>query len=211
MTTRSSKVNNTNINNPQSSSQETSSSAIAKPSSSHLWQRLLFSGGTSLLNISADCLHNFTDGITIGAAFAAGNDSSSTIFALSTVISVIMHDIPHEIGDYAFLLKNGWRKHEAIFMQFLTAIPAVCGTVVGYLLSEKNVIIQQVILTFTAGGFVYIATVSSMPYIMQQSSDSHQDGDGDDDNKKESVLQAVLEVISFIAGVGMMLAVTYLE
>ena len=45
--------------------------------------------------IVGDGLHNFTDGLAIGAAFAAGAASG-----LSTSVAVFCHELPHEIGEW---------------------------------------------------------------------------------------------------------------
>ena len=84
--------------------------------------------GSGWLNLLADSLHNFTDGIAIGASFASGQG-----LAMATFISVIFHEIPHEIGDFTILVQNGLSKQEAIKAQFLTAIAAFGGTAVGLL------------------------------------------------------------------------------
>lgn len=57
------------------------------------------------LNVVADFTHNFTDGLAIGAAYLAGKN-----VGLVTTITVLVHEIPHEIGDYAILIKEGSTK-----------------------------------------------------------------------------------------------------
>jgi zinc transporter ZupT len=57
---------------------------------------------TGWLNLVADSLHNFTDGIAIGASFASGRG-----LAYATFLSVIIHEIPHELGDFTILLQSG--------------------------------------------------------------------------------------------------------
>lgn len=59
------------------------------------------------LNLMADSMHNFTDGIAIGASFAVGK---SNILALTTFLSVLFHEIPHEIGDFSVLVNSGLTK-----------------------------------------------------------------------------------------------------
>ena len=54
------------------------------------------------LNLIADSMHNFTDGIAIGASFASGHG-----LAYATFLSVIFHEIPHEIGDFTILIQSG--------------------------------------------------------------------------------------------------------
>lgn len=52
--------------------------------------------------IMGDGLHNFTDGMAIGAAF-----SGSIAGGFSTAVAVFCHELPHELGDFAMLLKAG--------------------------------------------------------------------------------------------------------
>lgn len=57
------------------------------------------------LNVVADFTHNFTDGLAIGAAYLAGQN-----IGLVTTVTVLLHEVPHEIGDYAILIKEGSTK-----------------------------------------------------------------------------------------------------
>lgn len=45
--------------------------------------------------VMGDGLHNFTDGMAIGAAFAG-----SLAGGFSTAVAVFCHELPHEIGEY---------------------------------------------------------------------------------------------------------------
>lgn len=57
------------------------------------------------LNLAADAAHNFTDGLALGAAFWGGPVRGSL-----TALSVLLHELPHELGDMALLLRAGCSK-----------------------------------------------------------------------------------------------------
>lgn len=59
------------------------------------------------LNLAADFTHNLTDGLAIGASFLAG-----TPVGIVTTITIFLHEIPHEIGDFAILLQSGCTKRK---------------------------------------------------------------------------------------------------
>merc|ERR1712203_869872 len=54
------------------------------------------------LNLAADAFHNFTDGLAIGASFLAGEQ-----IGIITTLTILLHEIPHEIGDFAILIQSG--------------------------------------------------------------------------------------------------------
>lgn len=88
-----------------------------------------------------------------------------------------------------------YSKSQAIQAQFVTALAAVAGTAVG-LLAQRSEVLEELLLAFTAGGFLYLATVNMLPAIVRTPS---------------SALQCALEAVCFAVGVGMMVAVTFLE
>ena len=49
-----------------------------------------------------DFLHNVTDGIAIASTFKINFN-----LGVSCVIAIVMHEIPHEIADFSYLLKKG--------------------------------------------------------------------------------------------------------
>ena len=54
------------------------------------------------LNLAADFTHNFTDGLAVGASYIAGN----TVGVITT-LTILLHEVPHEIGDFAILVQSG--------------------------------------------------------------------------------------------------------
>ncbi|XP_035220383.1 protein catecholamines up-like [Stegodyphus dumicola] len=59
------------------------------------------------LNLAADFLHNFTDGLAIGASYIV-NPGVGVI----TTATILLHEVPHEIGDFAILIQSGCSKRK---------------------------------------------------------------------------------------------------
>jgi zinc transporter 7 len=59
------------------------------------------------LNLAADFTHNFTDGLAIGASYLAGRN-----VGLVTTFTILLHEVPHEIGDFAILIQSGCSKRK---------------------------------------------------------------------------------------------------
>ena len=70
-----------------------------------------------MLNIAADTVHNFTDGLALGAAFV-----HSRKLGLSTTLAVLLHEVPHEVGDFAILLSQGFTPKSALLTQFVSGM-----------------------------------------------------------------------------------------
>lgn len=139
------------------------------------------------LNLVADAAHNFTDGLALGAAYRTNFG-----VGVSTTLAVLMHEVPHEVGDVAILMQVGFTKWQAIRVQLLTALGAMAGTIVGVVSGQTQ---AGLLLNFTAGGFIYIATVNVLPQLLADT----------------SVAQTLKEVAAFALGVGLMLVVMAYE
>lgn len=103
--------------------------------------------------ILGDGLHNFTDGMTIGAAF-----SNNIAGGFSTTVAVFCHELPHEMGDFAVLLKAGMSAKQAIFYNILSSVLSFVGMCVGILIGDAPESSQWV-FAVAAGLFIYIALV----------------------------------------------------
>lgn len=103
--------------------------------------------------VMGDGLHNFTDGMAIGAAFS--NDIAG---GFSTAIAVFCHELPHELGDFAVLLKAGMSAKKAVYYNFLSSILSFFGMVLGICIGDTPEA-SAWIFAVAAGLFIYIALV----------------------------------------------------
>lgn len=103
--------------------------------------------------ILGDGLHNITDGMAIGAAF-----SNSIAGGFSTAVAVFCHELPHELGDFAILLKAGMSARKAIYYNILSSVLSFFGMCIGILIGDTPETTQW-IFAAAAGLFIYIALV----------------------------------------------------
>lgn len=142
------------------------------------------------LNLAADFTHNFTDGLAIGASFLGGQS-----LGIITTVTILLHEVPHEIGDFAILVQSGCNKTKAMFLQLSTATGAMAGCILGLLAENIGESAVSWILPFTAGGFIYIATVSVIPELLEEAKPK----------------QSIKEIFAMFVGIAMMVLIGFLE
>ena len=69
------------------------------------------------MSLVGDGFHNLLDGMMVAASFM-------TDFSLGivTVIAVLIHEIPQEIGDFSILVYGGFSKTKALFFNFASIV-----------------------------------------------------------------------------------------
>jgi zinc and cadmium transporter len=142
------------------------------------------------LVLFSDGVHNFMDGIIIGASFLV-----SIPVGLATTVAVILHEIPQEIGDFAVLLHSGYSKKRALWLNFLSAITALAGAAVLFAARGVAQISSTWLLPIAAGGFIYIAVADLIPEL----------------HKTTEAKNSVAQIAAVLVGVLAMVAVIFLE
>jgi len=115
------------------------------------------------MNIIGDGIHNFIDGMIIAASF--GTDMR---LGVVTTLAVAAHEIPQEIGDFGILVYGGFSKSKALLFNLLSALTAMVGAVIAYFSFSQIVWLKEVLIPFTAGGFLYIALVDLIPELHKE-------------------------------------------
>lgn len=107
--------------------------------------------------ITGDGLHNFFDGIAIGVSYG-----SSVAVGLSTSIAILCHELPHEIGDFAVLIKSGMTIKRAVLYNTLSSILCLLGATTGVFIGKIDV---GWVSALIAGMFLYISLVDMVPQL----------------------------------------------
>jgi zinc and cadmium transporter len=142
------------------------------------------------MNLVGDSLHNFIDGLVIGVSYLV-----SVPLGITTTFVIILHEIPQELGDFGVLLHGGFKKKKAILLNFVTALTAVLGTIVGLLLGSSAESLSLLVLPLTAGGFIYIAGSDLIPEL----------------HKECKASRSLVQLIGIVAGILVMAAFIGME
>ena len=165
---------------------------------------------SAYLNLIADFTHNITDGLALSSSFYA-----SPALGATTTVAVFFHEIPHEVGDFALLIQSGFTKQKAMYAQFVTALGAFLGTLLGITIQElgksssstggngplslgilgTGLGFGDLLLPFTAGTFLYVGTVAVIPELLETGS-----------NKEEETRKTLTQFAAMAAGAAIMLA-----
>ncbi|MFX1238479.1 MAG: ZIP family metal transporter [Promethearchaeota archaeon] len=105
-----------------------------------------------------DAFHNFTDGIVIAASFL-----TSTSLGFIASISIIVHEIPQETGDFGILLHSGFTRKKAYLYNTLSSISTIPAAIIGYFVLDAIHEIVPFMLAISASSFIYIALSDLAP------------------------------------------------
>lgn len=106
--------------------------------------------------ILGDALHNFIDGMSIGAAYSKDLNAG-----LSISIAVACEEFPHELGDFAILINSGMPLKKALLYNFLSACTSFGGLTLGILIGELETSVY--VFAFAGGLFLYVSLADLMP------------------------------------------------
>lgn len=129
-----------------------------------------------LLILTSDFVHNFVDGLAIGVSF-----STSFSVGIATSMAVFLHEIPHELGDFAILLNAGYSPSTIVLCNILTTISSFMGVIISTSLIFMDSSVGEMkftstlkpgILSLTAGNFLYIALADLIPELFQKSEEA---------------------------------------
>ncbi|OGF48723.1 MAG: hypothetical protein A2044_05835 [Candidatus Firestonebacteria bacterium GWA2_43_8] len=136
-----------------------------------------------LIILTGDTFHNFIDGMVIAASYAV-----DIKLGITTTIAVMLHEIPHEVGDFGALIHGGLSVKKALIFNFLSSLAAILGAVVALLLGTTMRGFELGLLPITAGGFIYLAGSDLLPELYAET----------------GVVKSIIQFICILIGIGMM-------
>ncbi|XP_077134096.1 metal cation symporter ZIP8 [Ranitomeya variabilis] len=158
------------------------------------WTPLRDIGTLAWMITLSDGLHNFIDGLAIGASFTL-----STLQGLSTSIAILCEEFPHEFGDFAILISSGMSIPQALFFNFASACSCYLGLIVGILVG--NNFEPNVIFGIAGGMFLYIGLADMFPEMNDMFKDKIK-------GRKTDMIYFIIQNAGLLSGFAIILLIT---
>jgi zinc and cadmium transporter len=144
----------------------------------------------AIMNLIGDSVHNFIDGLIIGASYL-----TSIQLGIATTMAVVFHEIPQEIGDFGVLIHGGFKIRKALFLNFVTALTALIGTIISLIIGSYAISLTNFLLPFAIGSFIYIAGSDLIPEL----------------HKETKPIKSFVQLFMLLIGIGIMYLFLLLE
>ena len=124
--------------------------------------RRLFIGG--VVTAVAVALHNFPEGMVIGASFVRfGADYRFTIGETAVAAVIGLHNIPEGMAMAVPLASGGMRKSAAAAITALAGAPTVLGALAGFFLGTLSPLWLSLSLSLASGAMLYVVFGELLP------------------------------------------------
>ncbi len=110
----------------------------------------------------AIALHNFPEGMTIGASYANNNGVMGSS-ALMLAVLIGLHNIPEGMAVSVPLISGGMNKGKAVLLTALSGIPTILGALLGYLIGDMGLLGLAMSLGFASGAMLYVVFGEIIP------------------------------------------------
>jgi len=155
----------------------------------HNRSQMIASGGW--LNLFADGLHNFTDGVALAMSFKKGGRKAG----LATATALATHELPQEIGDYGVLINCGFSHGHALVFNFLSATLSIVGTVFAWHVGKMSEKWEVGLEAFCAAGFVFVSISQIVTVSAEEEEEEEKEGKHQARGNKRSYARDMMSVL----------------
>lgn len=110
----------------------------------------------------AIALHNFPEGMVIGASYA-NDEATGGVGGLAAAIVIGLHNIPEGMAVSVPLAAGGMGKVKAAVLTALTGAPTILGAMLGYFLGSLSPLMLALSLSFASGAMLYVVFGELLP------------------------------------------------
>jgi zinc and cadmium transporter len=107
--------------------------------------------------------HNAIDGVVIASAFLTSFD-----LGIMVTFTVFAHEIPHKLGDFGVLIKNGFSRRAALWYNVLIGFTSLIFGTTAYFAMQSVMQLLPWILAFSAASFLYVSLADLVPQMHQK-------------------------------------------
>ncbi|MCF7766170.1 MAG: ZIP family metal transporter [Achromobacter pulmonis] len=120
-------------------------------------------GRGGVLILVGSSLHNLCDGVLVAAAFL-----TDPLLGVLTAASIIVHEVPHKLGDFVVLLNAGLARRRAFALILFTSLCSAVGGIIGYFVLQQAQDWVPYVLVVAASSFLYISVADLMPQMHER-------------------------------------------
>jgi len=120
-------------------------------------------GRGGVLILIGSSLHNLCDGVLVAAAFL-----TDPLLGVLTAASIIVHEVPHKLGDFVVLLNAGLARRRAFSLILFTSLCSAVGGIIGYFVLQQAQQWVPYVLVVAASSFLYISVADLMPQMHER-------------------------------------------
>lgn len=121
----------------------------------------LFEAGLVMALVIA--LHNFPEGMVIGATYAKQPEVIIGGSGLLIAVVIGLHNIPEGMAISVPLISGGTKKWKSVLIAAASGLPTVIGSIFGYALGMINPVCLSIALALASGAMLYVVFGELIP------------------------------------------------
>ncbi len=129
------------------------------------WLATYTTGQSGWMMALAIALHNFPEGMVLGASFLLGDSTWEGVALM--VLAIAVHNVPEGMAVSGAYLANGMQPRKALALTALAGLPTVLGAMVGYGVGALGTQGMGASLCLAAGAMLYVIFMELLPNAQQ--------------------------------------------